>query len=87
MMHSTEHKKLWIDQVILARDLLVHPEKGMNQLMFNLELSEKDGTVYCVKAHPPVINSNPIHEYAQGTLKQITAFSSSFLALLSDNNV
>lgn len=82
-----EHKKLWIDQLILARDLLVHPEKGMHQLMFNLELSEKDGSLYCVKVNPPEINSKPIHVYAQGTLGQITAFSSSFLTLLSDNNV
>lgn len=82
-----EHKKLWIDQLILARDLLVHPEKGMHQLMFNLELSEKDGSLYCVKVNPPEINSKPMHVYAQGTLGQIAAFSSSFLTLLSDNNV
>ncbi|MFC1509192.1 hypothetical protein ACFL60_05850 [Candidatus Omnitrophota bacterium] len=78
-----EHKKLWIDEVIRARDQLVHPEKGMHQLMFNLEFSEKDGTLFCDKVHPPVINSKPIHVYAQGTLKQITEFSSHFLALLS----
>lgn len=81
----SEHKNLWIDQVILARNLLVHPEKGMHQLMFNLELLEKDGALLCLKVHPPEINSKPIHEYAQETLKQITWFSSSFLGLLSKN--
>jgi hypothetical protein len=81
----SEHKTLWIDQVILARDLLVHPEKGMHQLMFNLELLEKGGALLCLKAHPPEINSKPIHDYAQETLKQITGFSSRFLALLGEN--
>ena len=76
----SEHKKAWIDQLILARDLLVHPKKGMHQLMFNLELAEKDGTLICIKAHPPEINSQPIHLYAQDTLNQVAAFSSSFLA-------
>lgn len=80
----SKHKILWIDQVIQARDLLVHPEKGMPQLMFTLELLEKDGALFCLKAHPPEINSKPIHEYAQETLKQITEFSSSFLALLGE---
>jgi hypothetical protein len=82
----SEHKKLWIDQAILARDLMVHPEKGRLQLMFNLELLEQGGALICRIAHPPEINSKPIHEYAQETLKQITEFSSSFLALLCENN-
>jgi hypothetical protein len=83
----SEHKRLWIDQVIFARDRLLHPEKGMHQLMFYLELSEKDGALVCIKVHPPEINSIPIHAYAQETLKQITAFSSRFLALLPETAV
>lgn len=77
-----KHKILWIDEVIHARDLLVHPEKGMHQLMFNLEILERNGALFCLKANPPEINSKPINEYAQETLRQITGFSSSFLALL-----
>lgn len=83
----SENKKIWIDQLILARDLLVHPQKGMHQLMFNLELAEKDGALVCTKAHPPEINSKPIHLYAQETLAQIAAFSSSFLGLLHEKAV
>jgi hypothetical protein len=74
------HKKLWIDQVILARDRLIHPEKGMHQLMFHLEFVEKANALICVKAHPPEIDSKPIHLYAQDILKQATVFSSSFLS-------
>ena len=83
----SENKRIWIDQLILARDLLVHPEKGMQQLMFNLELAEKGGALVCTKAHPPEINSKPIHLYAQETLTQIAAFSSSFLGLLREKAV
>jgi hypothetical protein len=83
----SEHKNLWIDELILARDLLVHPQKGMHQLMFNLELAETNGSLVCIKAHPPEINSKPIHLYAQDTLKQVTAFSSIFIGLLVDSSV
>lgn len=76
-----QHKKAWIDQVILARDLLVHPAKGMHQLMFNLEFAQKNGALVFVKAHPPEIDSKPIHHFAQSTLEQSTAFASAFLKL------
>ncbi len=82
----SEHKKMWIDQLILARDLLVHPQKGMYQLMFNLEIAEKNGALVCTKVHPPEINSKPIHLYAQETLTQIDAFSSCFLGLLREKS-
>lgn len=80
----SEHKILWIDQVILARDQLIHPKKGMHQLMFHLEFAEKANTIVCVKAHPPEIDSKLIHLYAQDILKQATVFSTSFLWLLRE---
>jgi len=88
----SEHKKLWIDQVILARDQLIHPEKGMLQLMFHLEFEEKANSLVCVKANPPEIDSTPIHLYAQDILKQAAVFSMSYLGLLrepavSNNNM
>jgi len=78
----SEHKKIWIDQVIFARDQLIHPEKGMHQLMFTLELSEKDGQLILIKAHPPEIDSKPSQKFAQDTLKGVTIFSEKFLALV-----
>jgi hypothetical protein len=78
----SEHKKAWIDQVIFARDQLIHPEKGMYQLMFTLELSERDGQLILTKAHPPEIGSRPMQQFAHDTLKGVTSFSESFLGLL-----
>lgn len=83
----SEHKKAWIDQVIFARDQLIHPEKGMHQLMFTLELSERDGQLVLTKAHPPEVDSRPIQQFAQDTLKGVTSFSESFLGLLHEKAV
>ena len=83
----SEHKKAWIDQVIFARYQLIHPEKGMHQLMFTLELSEKDGRLLLIKAHPPEIDSRPMQQFAQDTLKGVTSFSENFLALLHEKAV
>jgi hypothetical protein len=78
----SEQKKLWIDQVILARDQLIHPEKGMHQLMFHLDFAEKDNVLECVKVSPPEIDGKPVHLYAQEILRQVTVFSTSFLRLV-----
>ena len=83
----SEDKKAWIDQVIFARDQLIHPEKGMYQLMFTLELSERDGQLILTKVHPPEIDSRPMQQFAQDTLKGVTTFSEKFLALLHEKAV
>lgn len=77
-----EHKNRWIDQTIAARDLLVHPDRGMHQLMFNLELVDHDGTLVCQGINPPHIGDVPIHEYAEQTFACATEFSTAFLALV-----
>ena len=78
----TYHKKAWIDQVILARDLLIHPTKGMHQLMFRLEFVQKNGDLIFLKAHPPEIDSIPIDSFAQKVLAQLTVFVQEFLGIL-----
>jgi len=83
----SEHKELWIDRAILARDRLIHPEKGMHQLMFHLELAEDANSLVCVKVHPPAVDSKPIHQYAEDVLRQITTFSPAFLGLLREIGV
>jgi len=82
-----EHKKKWIDRVIAARDQLVHPAKGMHQLMFHLEFAEKHGSLIFVRAHPPHIESTPIHKFAGEVLEQTTVFCSALLKLLNEKGV
>lgn len=83
----SEHKKAWIDRVIAARDQLVHPTKGMHQLMFQLEFTEKNGSLVFVRAHPPHIESTPIHRFAKEVFDQTTAFCSNLLKLLNETAV
>lgn len=77
----SQHKESWIDQAVFARDQLIHPKKGMHQLMFHLEFAEKDGKLACVKVTPPQIDSMLIDQYAQKILKHAKEFSSAFLEL------
>lgn len=77
----SKHKEEWIDQTIIARDQLIHPEKGMHQLMFRLEFSEKNGKLVCQTINSPAIESESIDEYAQRMLGFAETFTSSFLEL------
>lgn len=83
----SEHKEAWIDRVIAARDQLVHPAKGMHQLMFHLEFTEKNGALIFVRAHPPHIESTPIHKFANEVLNQTTGFCSGLLKMLNEKAV
>ena len=79
----SQHKETWIDQAVFARDQLIHPKKGMHQLMLHLEFAEKGDKLEFTKVTPPQIDSMLIDEYAQKVLKHAQGFSSAFLALFS----
>ena len=83
----SENKKSWIDGVIAARDQLVHPVKGTHQLMFSLEFLQNNDSLVFVRAHPPEIDSKPIHHFARDVVEHSMAFSSNFLALLNEKAV
>ncbi len=80
----SQHKKAWIDQAVFARDQLIHPNKGMHQLMFHLDFATKGDKLACVRVTPPQIDSMLIDQYAQKILKNAKEFSSAFLALFRD---
>ncbi len=82
-----EHKAEWIDQVISARDQLVHPNKGMFQVMFKFDCAEKDGNLVCTRINPPAINEIPIDRYVQQTSDYARTFASAFIALLQETTV
>lgn len=78
------HKTLWIDEAIRARDQLIHPEKGMHQLMFQFDLAPRGDTIVCEKVHPPTIGAEAVDTYARGTLTHAHSFSADFLRLLQE---
>jgi hypothetical protein len=78
------HKNQWIDQVVRARDDLIHPKKGMFQLMFQMDFTENNGDLVCTQVKSPSIDSTPIDQYATRTLQQVTEFATAFIAHLQN---
>jgi hypothetical protein len=77
-----EHKAVWIDQAIELRDNLVHPERGMYQVTFRLEIELDDERLRLARILPPAIDSQGFGEYAQETMNRIRHFSKLFLYTL-----
>jgi hypothetical protein len=80
-----EHKTLWIDEAIRARDQLIHPERGMHQLMFQFDLVARGDTLMCERIQPPMIGAEAIDAYAWGALKHAESFSAEFLKVLRED--
>lgn len=78
----TDHKVIWIDEVIESRDRLVHPEKGMIQLMFHMCFTEKGDELVCKEIVPPMIDGTTVDEYGRKVLKHVESFSMGFLNTL-----
>lgn len=75
-------KELWIDQAIQARDLLVHPRRGAQQLMFELELENVDGDLSWRGTHPPHVDGETIDRFAKDRIEKARDFAAAFLAAL-----
>ena len=77
-----EHKELWIDNAIGSRDLLIHPSRGAQQLMFELQVKSRNGVLVYLGAAPPHVGTVAINEYAAARVDDIKRFSSSLLIKL-----
>ncbi len=73
------HKGKWIDNVIEARDLLIHPKKGMHQVMFEMKLKSVNNALVYENAVPPSIGNMNIDRYAKKQIINIEEFSKVFL--------
>ena len=71
-----EQKGKWIDELIGLRDDLVHPKKGMLQLMLQVDLFPKDGSLAWEVREPRIAT------YAPATLLSIQEFCETFIALV-----
>ncbi len=75
-----EHKNSWINEVIGARDLLVHPNRGAHQLMFEMSFVSQNGELTCTRIVPPRVGERPVHQYAAEQLENVNKFARTFLA-------
>ncbi len=77
-----EHKDRWIDQAISARDALIHPTQGAQQVMFQIQLTLYEGHLVYEDAVPPSVDGQSIEEYSRAQLENTKSFAESFLARL-----
>lgn len=77
-----DHKIIWINQAIELRDNLVHPERGMYQVMFELKIELDNDSLRLAQILPPAIDGQGFGEYAQNTMNHIQNFSRLFLHTL-----
>ncbi len=75
-----DHKALWIDEVINARDRLIHPDLGARQLMFEVGLRNSQGTLELEDVFPPRVGTETIAIYSHKRLANTYQFSRAFLS-------
>jgi hypothetical protein len=73
-----DHKRIWIDNSVNSRDLLIHPE-GLVKMMFILVISEKDDELNLDRILKPALNGEEFDIYAKKTLLKIEEFTNLFL--------
>jgi hypothetical protein len=78
-------KKEWIDNVINARDSLIHPERGLVQLMFQLEISPGKFGIELKDISKPKIGNKNFDQYAAETYRHLFSFSESFVNILKNS--
>ena len=77
-----EHKRKWVDDAVNARDSLVHPEMGLIQVMFEIEITSTDSELELSELKKPYINNIYFDRYAKETYRQLIEFSQSFIKIL-----
>lgn len=76
------HKELWIDDLIVVRDGLLHPPRGSTQAMFRLVMSEHAAEIVCNEVIPPMVQQIPIDRYLGGVSTHAGEFITQYLALV-----
>jgi hypothetical protein len=78
-------KKLWIDTVVNARDSLVHPERGIVQIMFQLKFISGKSGLKLQEILKPTINDISFDQYSVETYKRLITFAETFMKILKNS--
>lgn len=78
----SEHKTLWIDDVVNGRDAFIHPEGGLTKVMFGLDLYEAGGELKLSRILKPSFNDEDFDIYARKTLSMVEEFSAKCIEYL-----
>lgn len=83
-----EHKALWLDAAIAARDAHVHPPLGASQVMFQLQLAvDAAGALEYSGVVSPHVGDEALDAYAATRLRHATEFAASYLQAVSPGEV
>ncbi len=77
-----EQKDRWIDEAVSARDSLVHPEKGLIQVMFQLELKPKNSELELTGVRRPSMGTTDFNQWADEIFEKLNAFSELFISII-----
>lgn len=75
-------KTAWIDQAVNVRDIMVHPVEGIAQVMFRLEIGQKQGNLKLLKIIQPSLAGVQFDQYSHMTLMQIDNFSKRYVDIM-----
>ncbi|MCZ6804323.1 MAG: hypothetical protein O7D86_10415 [Proteobacteria bacterium] len=78
-------KEKWIDDAVNARDSLAHPEKGLIQVMFQLEIKPNKSEIELTGIIKPSIGTTDFNQWADDTFKKLNAFSELFISIIVHN--
>jgi hypothetical protein len=82
----SEQKRKWIDDAVKARDSLVHPEKGLKQVMFQLEIKLKNSELELTAIKKPSIGITDFNQWTDEILGSLSNFSQSFIEVIKAYN-
>jgi hypothetical protein len=77
-----DQKRIWIDQAVNVRDILVHPEKGLLQVMFRMKVGIIKGNLKLIQILQPTLAGQEFDQYAQMTFMQMENFSKTYLGII-----
>lgn len=80
-----EHKRKWIDDIVSARDLLIHPTKGMSQVTFQLRIDGKNDELERAEIILPQFKGINLAEYFHDVLQELEKFSVEFLKIIRES--
>ena len=78
-----QEKAAWIDCLVKARDDLAHPQRGMYQVLWELELAESGPDLKCARIVPPSVGGLAFGQYVEKAMGAFETMAANFLRLIA----
>jgi hypothetical protein len=78
-----QEKAAWIDCLVKARDDLAHPQRGMYQVLWDLELAASGHDLKCARTVLPCVGGLAFDLYIEKTMGAFEKMAATFLRLIA----